>query len=269
MTYYWSQSTTAAMGDVAARWAKEQPAGREVVPATAFLDPDLLLSVLARAMEHYGTRELRPTASVWHKHYNATLLYPVLGAMITARTALPAAAEHLSFVLSPAGFPEQLLVMKPLPERLDPAPASPDQAKVGLYRQVWHEVFTRHLSPLTEMLSQTAGVPRHTLWVNVGNLVSDLLDRLDQRADLQPASREARAAFLETASAPGGSERNPLWRSVRYDLLRLPTGLEAVRRRSACCLRYQLPGVKHCYTCPRLTPEERAQTLQDYREEKL
>ena len=62
MTYYWSQSTAAAMGDVAARWAKEPPAGREVVPATAFLDPDRLLSVLTRAMEHYGTRELRPTA---------------------------------------------------------------------------------------------------------------------------------------------------------------------------------------------------------------
>lgn len=262
MTYYWSQPAAEAMGTLSNRWAKAAPTDRQVIAASSLLDPTSLLRVLGQVLEHYGTRELRPAASVWHKHYCATLLYPTLGAMLFSCTSLPAALDRTSIILSPAGFPERLLIHDQPGQPRDLKPVE----RTELHRRVWAEAFTWHLFPLITVLSQTTGVSRRTLWVNVGNLIADLLDTLDQRDEIQPASRDARAAFLESPSAPGWKDRNPLWRSVRYDLLPLPTGLEAVRRRNACCLRYQLAGTKACYTCPRLTPEERAQTLQAHRD---
>ena len=87
-------------------------------------------------------------------------------------------------------------------------------------------------------VAQASGLAPKVLWSNVGNW----FDGLAGEAEAMGAAGAGDArALLGLERAPDGT-RNPLFAAVRHT----PKG----RKRKVCCLRYLMPELDLCDTCP-------------------
>ena len=234
------------------------PPRARVVPASELLEPSALRAHVQEIADGMNTKDLRAAGSLWNKHYNASVLYGALAAMTFAGVGLDMSVPNMSVVLV-GGWPKgavlhdrDLVTYSPrLPEGLSGGrPAS----LAELHRFVITNAFEQHLVHHFRAARLGAGVPTEVLWSNAGNLIAAFYDDLDPTG---PATAADRAAFLEDRGAPVGRNPNPFIGAVYYEPLHEPELPNKVRIRNVCCLRYRVDSYKPCYTCPRLTPEER------------
>jgi ferric iron reductase protein FhuF len=170
----------------------------------------------ARVRQWRTEGELRAAASLWSKYLFRLLLPPmVLAQCRTGRALVPAGT---------------LVLARGLPVRW---------AELKLVSGPEHPL--TYLEPWVRALTQSCGLRPRVLWNNAGNLLEVLLQRLpEQVPGLGRAPRERVTHWLDTPHWDGG--RNPLFRPVVYQ--------DGLRLRRVCCLRYRLPDIDYCSTCP-------------------
>lgn len=274
MHYQHAADLIRLLGEHGTRWAAVPDAGEEVVPATAFLEGDLLRQVILRLANNLGTARIRAVGSLWNKHYNATLLSPVLAAVARTGVGLDGSAPNVGIILSAEGLPRRLVIRGPerpmlFGPRLPSALRRSDFGQrvtsvVELYRYVLPRVLENHLAPVIERLRLVTGVSRRILWGNAGNLVADLYDKMTAEGPAMAAVAAAdRAVVLDARHDLVSGERNPLFNAVRYEPLDEPGLPTTIRCRLTCCQRYVLPNMPQCYTCPLLPSSERIEVLRE------
>lgn len=150
----------------------------------------------------------------------------------------------LSFHLNDAGFAS--LPANGTDERIA-------EATAAFYRN--------HIRPLFESIARAAGINVGALWGQLATRMHYLRGTWDSEADTEERQqRLARVTALLFGELPGacfGRKRNPF--DLKFRMVDDPKQPGAkMRLKATCCLAYKLnTGYGHCYTCPRLTDEER------------
>lgn len=214
------------------------------VLATRLLSPDALREVIVAHAATLGTTELPVAASSWAKHYVAPLLREMLPAVALRRQIPDMAAENVLVRLE-AGTPRAIRFVNPTPH-------APEDVRAW----AWRRLFGEHLAPVFDTLEQAAGISRGILWNSVGNYCVWFFDELAKDATALHA-QEDRAALLEAVELPGVTGPNPLRDPVRYECLDEPGLPPRVQVRRTCCLKDRIPGKPPCYSCPRISRDER------------
>lgn len=103
-----------------------------------------------------------------------------------------------------------------------------------------------HLEPAIEVMARVSKASPRVFWSNAGNLF-EFATTQTERHPLATADCSAPArAILESRLRPDG-RRNPLFAPVYYKDV---GASEPQRLRRICCIRYRLPGVDYCGSCP-------------------
>ncbi|SHJ00066.1 ferric iron reductase protein FhuF [Roseomonas rosea] len=193
----------------------------------------MLDELLSRfALTYPDQPDRRAVASIWSKWHFAAVMPPVLAASLCLDHALPVPLDGVDVLLDPQG------------KTIGIRPAAAGEAHPT------EDPFTRfaplvfgHLEPLIEALAQNGrGAPR-LFWSNVGTLFENLLQRL-QHGGQAPALAQGEA-LLRTRVWPGGRP-NLLFEPVRHANPADPS----TRMRRVCCLRYLIPSLPACASCP-------------------
>ncbi len=230
------------------RWYLTHPPagdGALLIPALHFQEPAFLTERLRLLGERLGTADGRAVASLWNKHYNAAVISGVLIAWSLGAVPLNGEAMNMSLLLGADQLPQAGYLHDWGPPAGEPG--SPRE-------RVFASLFAGHLAPAIQRLGSLSRLAPSVAWGNVGNLIADIYDQMDDAGLLTAAAASDREALLEAPVLPGMPGPNPLRGSVRYEELGLA---QPVRVRKSCCLRHRLPGMKPCYTCPLLSPDER------------
>lgn len=215
---------------------------RPFVEGAALLDERRLRDVLASFARSYAAQlevdaftatEMTAVATQWSKWHFSILVPPVLIASIALDWQLPTELARTGIVLSP--------------EHRTAALRLPDEGERRHFADA-DERFTPliegHLAPLIEALSRASGLPAKVLWSNAGNIAESIIGECETRLGADHRGvLQARALFAMKSLRDG--RRNPLFEPVRHFPNRTPA-----RRRRICCLRYRIPALPLCKTCP-------------------
>lgn len=206
--------------------------GREALePLDTFLQGDRLAAALARFGGSYEQPEPRAVASQWSKLYFSRLLVPATAAAIAADWRLPLDPRRLRVVLDAQGG----VATVALPHAGAASPAGDAEERFGF-------LVTEHLPEVIDSLARASGLTRRVLWSNAGNLFERVVGHCAQSlGEAHPGVRQGREMLARRRFAAGTA--NPLAEPVRY----LADG---TRQRRVCCLRYLIPALPYCGTCP-------------------
>lgn len=95
---------------------------------------------------------------------------------------------------------------------------------------------------MIDSLARASGLTRRVLWSNAGNLFERVIGHCAQLlGEAHPGVRQGRELLARRRLVAGAI--NPLAEPVRY----LADG---TRQRRVCCLRYLIPTLPYCETCP-------------------
>ncbi|HZG58663.1 (2Fe-2S)-binding protein [Paenibacillus sp.] len=133
----------------------------------------------------------------------------------------------------------------------DRSPAGELAAAARFYREA--------IRPIVEAASAATGARAIDIWRLLATRLAYIEDAITERSDEETA-RRVRTHFRSVATdIPGdafGRSRNPL--DVEHRFVPHPTAPGAVQRqKAACCLAYKT-NHGYCYTCPRLSDDDRA-----------
>lgn len=197
-----------------------------------------LLSEFAAARYPGGDR--RAIASLWAKHHFAALLPPFLAIALIAERDVDLDLDAIGCSFAADGVTAQLHL------RDTGRPASPADAFAR-----FTPLIDGHLEPLVKALAAAAGVSRKVLWSNAGNMFEFVVRRIAHAiGERQPV---ADALTLMAAKYLPDGRPNPLYAPVRYE----DRSGVSERIRRVCCIRYLIPDLGYCSTCP--LPAARAQ----------
>lgn len=233
------------------------PEGVETVACLPFLDAEVARSAVRAFAARLGASDLRAAASVWSKHYVGTLAPGIVALMTLEGLGIDARAAHVRLEMRDdrphaAWIEAPAVVALAGRSRGTPASATPAADDAQLRALTLGPLLEEHLASLFRALQEGCGVRAEILWNNVGNSLAWYYDRF--ALDRPEAARADRAALLEAQTSP---MRNP----VTYEEL-APHGLDRrVQVRTLCCLRYRLPDMDACYTCPRVSSAQRARLV--------
>ena len=206
--------------------------GREALePLDALLQGDRLGAALARFGGRYEQPEPRAVASQWSKLYFSRLLVPATAAAIAADWRLPLDSRGMRVALEAEGG----VAIFALPHAGAASAASDAEERFGF-------LVTQHLPPVIDSLARASGLTRRVLWSNAGNLFERVIGHCAQLlGEAHPGVRQGRELLARRRLVAGAI--NPLAEPVRY----LADG---TRQRRVCCLRYLIPTLPYCETCP-------------------
>lgn len=206
--------------------------GREALePLDALRRGDRLAAELGRFGGRYERPEPRAVASQWSKLYFSRLLVPATAAAIAADWRLPLAPRGIRVGLDAQGGVATLA----LPHAGAASVPGDTEERFGF-------LVTEHLPPLIDSLARASGLTRRVLWSNAGNLFERVVGHCAQLlGEAHPGVRHGRELLARRRLAAGAA--NPLAEPVRY----LP---DSTRQRRVCCLRYLIPALPYCETCP-------------------
>ncbi|MCO5731248.1 siderophore-iron reductase FhuF [Rhizobium sp. SSA_523] len=205
-----------------------------VIAGPVLAEPDYLHQVLARFAGNYAEPEQRAVASQWSKQYFSHLLMPVLAINLVLSRALPVRLEAMGVTLAADGRPQQFF----LEHAGTPVPVSEH------FSDRFDEIFDGHVLPLVASLSKVSGLPQKVLWANVGNITENVIGFCAGMIGETQSISHGRD-MLASRLWPDG-RRNMLYEPVRYTV----KDGRSVRKRKVCCLRYLIPSLKLCGTCP-------------------
>jgi ferric iron reductase protein FhuF len=207
---------------------------RPAIRGSDLLDPAVLGPVLQRFAGRYDQPEPRAVASLWVKWHFWTLLTPVMAASLLLEHGLPTALDEVQVVQAPDG---QTTAFKLPHGGGRTAPAD------GFER--FGPLVDLHIEPLIRAVSAQSGATAKVLWSNVGNMFENLLRQVEDSGMARgPGPAQARA-LMASRDWPG-RRGNPLFEPVRY----VERGGERKRLRRVCCIRYLIPSLDYCSTCP-------------------
>lgn len=207
---------------------------RETIAGTDLLDADVLGALIARFARNYAEPERRAVASQWSKWHFSTLLTPFLAASLVANHRMPTALADLDVVLSPDGRTAALRL------RHEGDAIGPSDAF-----DRFEPLLTDHLEPVISALAAASGIAPRVLWSNAGNIFEQVLQRLQAALGPDHPAIAETVELLDTRKWRDGRP-NRLFEPVRYRKV----GADLKRQRRVCCIRYLIPSLDYCKTCP-------------------
>ncbi|MGV8938560.1 MAG: siderophore-iron reductase FhuF [Allorhizobium sp.] len=211
---------------------------RSFEPVSDLIQPGRLSAVLDRFSTQYPNPEPRAVASQWSKIYFSKLIVPSVAASLMLDWRLPLDLDETGIILDELGRPEIYCLAHA------GLAATPQTAE-----ERFSFVISDHIAPIIDAIARVSGLSRKVLWSNAGNIFENVVGYCEKSAPANSGIRQARA-FLAARRLAGG-EANPLFEPVRYAEL---DGAR-VRKRRVCCIRYLMPSLGYCKTCPLLKRE--------------
>lgn len=209
-------------------------------PGSDLVDPERLAELLARFGNlRYPGGDRRAVASLWAKQHFATLLPPFLAIALLAGHEVDVSIDTIGCIFSDEGVTQSIHLRD----------AGKPTASADAFQR-FLPLMDEHLVPVITALAAVSGVSRKVLWSNAGNMFDFIVRRVEQVVGARPAVADA-LTLMATRRLPD-DKPNPLFDPVRY-----PDdgdGLKRVRR--VCCIRYLIPDLGYCSTCP--LPEARS-----------
>lgn len=154
------------------------------------------------------------------------------------------------------------LVAVPLPEEPKEEMAAMESALAEFYGS--------QVRPVVEAVAEAAGVPSGSIWGLMATVFYYVLDMWKGSSpdERQSARLEALIKILTERLGEGVyGRKNPYKLKFQYVESRYNPD-EKMRVKASCCLAYKTETDHgYCYTCPKLSEEERAQKRQEYRQE--
>lgn len=207
---------------------------RPGVRGSDLLDPAVLGPILERFARRYDQPEPRAVASMWSKFHFWMLLTPVVAASLLLEHGLPTDLDEVEVIVAPDG---QTTAFR-LPHGGGRAAPADGFERFGT-------LVDGHIDPLIRAVSAQSGASAKVLWSNVGNLFENLLRQIEDSGMARgPGPAQARA-LLASRDWPG-RRGNPLFEPVRY----VERDGQQKRLRRVCCIRYLIPSLELCSTCP-------------------
>lgn len=206
------------------------------VPAGRFFETEALAAFMDDLQARHGGADRRAIVSIWSKWYFTNLLAPVLAADMLLARSLPVALDQLGLVLNAEGRPHSLILAN------DGRAA--DAGASGWQR--FSALIDEHLYPVIDALASVCRASPRLFWSNAGNTFEFATSRIELHALAQPGCTAQAHHVLSSRLRPDG-QRNPLFEPVTYRDIGTD---EPQRLRRICCIRYRLPGVGYCSSCP-------------------
>jgi ferric iron reductase protein FhuF len=203
--------------------------------ADLFFQPETFSAFVDELLARYKTDERLALVSLWSKWYFSTFLAPVMAANLLLQRALPIALRDVGLKLGDDARPQALHLRdagQPLPE--------------CTAFERFQTLIEQHLEPVIETLASVSRASPRLFWSNAGNTFEFVTTRIDLHPLANPDSTLPAREILSARLRPDG-RRNPLFAPVRYHDIGED---EPQRLRRICCIRYRLPGVGYCSSCP-------------------
>lgn len=208
---------------------------RLVLVGSQLFQPDYFAEFIGDLAARRGTDDLLALTSIWSKWYFCFIV-PSVAASLLLQRELPIALSDVGVALSAEGKPLGLNLLHDgsnLPPSLLPF-------------ERFSTLIQGHLEPVIEVMARVSKASPRLFWSNAGNLFEFATTQIE-RHPLATAGCSAPArAVLESRLRPDG-RRNPLFAPVYYKDVGVS---EPQRLRRICCIRYRLPGVDYCSSCP-------------------
>ena len=233
-------------------------------PCDSLRTPTALRDVIERFADRLETDQLVAVAALWCRYYDAAVLCGALAAMNLKAIGLDVSCQR-THLLCRDGVPgrlhitslEQVVLLRSRCRQgaADAAPGAELVDSVHEYRRfVWRGVFQFHLEPLIECMAETIRVPPRVLWGNVGSRCAYLYDWFAEQGLSPQGSALDRQVLMSSRGCPWSdtTKRNPLERTVRYQVMDTAEGVRPVQVRRSCCMYDRIPGGSLCANCPRL-----------------
>lgn len=202
-------------------------------PGNDLASPARLGTLLTRyGGMRYPGGDRRAVASLWAKQHFATLLPPFLAITLLAEHEIDVGLSAIGCSFSDEGVTRSIHLTD---AGRPAAPREPFQRFLPL--------IDGHLTPSISALASTSGVSRRVLWSNAGNMFDFIVRRIERAVGPRPPIADALA--LMAAKHLPDDRPNPLYDPVRYS-----GGEGPSRMRRVCCIRYLIPELGYCSTCP-------------------
>ncbi|WP_454856420.1 siderophore-iron reductase FhuF [Rhizobium binxianense] len=207
---------------------------RAHLPCSALLEMDRIKALLQRFGENYPEPEPRAVASQWSKWYFSRLVTPALAANIVMNRKLPVRFGETNVILSEDG---RATAFRLRDEGSSFTPAD--------YGERFADLVDGHLAILIAALSGASGLSSKVLWANAGNVFENVIRHCANMLGEEHAGvlhgRQLLSERLWRDKRP-----NRIFEPVRY----VPAGGMTLRKRRVCCIRYLIPSLSLCKTCP-------------------
>lgn len=209
--------------------------GPGALSAGDFFRETRLGEFMDRLQDHHQARDRRALVSIWSKWYFTSFLAPVLAANMLLDRGLPLRLNEVGIRLDDNGKPQGLTL------------TGDGQSVTDVWGfERFADLIEGHLRPVIEVLAVVSKASPRLFWSNAGNT----FEFATTRVELHPLFRQDATApahhVLNSRLRPDG-QRNPLFAPVSY---RDIGEQEPQRLRRICCIRYRLPGVGYCSSCP-------------------
>lgn len=214
----------------------------ESVPASRFFQTEALATFMDDLQARHNGCDRRALVSIWSKWYFTTFLAPVLAADMLLGRSLPIALDQVGLVLNAEGRPHSLILANDGEEAC--------ATESGFRR--FSALIDDHLYPVIDAFASVCRASPRLFWSNAGNTFEFATSRVELHALARPGSTALAQAVLGSRLRPDG-QRNPLFEPVSYHDIGAD---EPQRLRRICCIRYRLPGVGYCSSCP-IEPDKR------------
>jgi hypothetical protein len=254
------------------------PAGAELVPATALLEPATMREYAARALKEWSDHPLdedpRAAVSRLMRRYCGALAAAALIPLANG-VGLDVSPERVTFIIRldmPGGTvldvgPEVLVTR----ERPTTWPVSGnDVGTVTALRDRTLEIFFRHLAATFEAVLAQVKVAPNLLWSTaaeqIDGLYENAVDGHPGEAYAPFAQDRERMLFADTI--PGIPGTNPLRGLLYWETVDAPDFPRPLQVRPICCANFVVPGRPnvYCRTCGLITQEQRITMWRDWRE---
>ena len=226
---------------------------RSFEPVTDLMQPDRLSAILEKFSTCYQKPERRAVASQWSKIYFSKLIVPSVAAALMLDWRLPLDLGVTGITLDEFGRPGAFCLT---------------HAGLAIAAQTAVERFSfvidAHIAPVIGAIAGASGLSQKVLWSNAGNIVENVVSYSEKSAPAKKSVEQAR--LLLRARRLSSGEPNPLFEPVRYThtcetqvrkrrVCCMPYTAdrfyaEPERLRRVCCIRYLIPSLAYCKTCP-------------------
>ncbi|MFP3122884.1 hypothetical protein OH784_08975 [Ectobacillus funiculus] len=202
----------------------------------------------------FRTPDIKTAASLFIKRYNVYIA--VLEAMSCRNAETRLSLSQMSFSCSATyifTYAPMLFTKRS------------KQSRDAWREQLLQELFQEHLSVMIASLERETGFSASVMWSHIAYYIHVMYERWI-REETDPLIQEriiADFAYLRKLPAKwfGARDQNPL--CVSFSCMKHPIEDKAVLVRKTCCLNYKTETSKGpCYTCPRLSEQERLEKIQ-------
>lgn len=207
---------------------------RPYLACSALLETDRITALLQRFGENYPVPEPRAVASQWSKWYFSRLVTPVLAANIVMHRKLPIGLDETGVILSEDGRATAFRLQH---EGDSFAPAN--------HVERFTDLVDGHLAILIAALSKASGLSPKVLWANAGNIAENVVRHCAGALGEEHAG-VAHGRQLLSERLWHDKRPNRIFQPIRY----VPAGGTTLRKRRVCCMRYLIPSLSLCKTCP-------------------